>query len=217
MVQISIWNILMIVVISYVPFVLAGYILGKRHILDFQLFKTVRKYLADPITLKLRDLLHRNFFDNIKQKRGMRIFTVIFINNLFLGALIARTLYGIVFFVPYLLTIWGGLGRGVVCSKIGIGLMLNPIGLFEFPAYLFASAVGIRFGLDIINCLIARSIQPLTGTIHAFILIYPIVIALVFTGALLETRFLVQFPVPEDTLLNKETIDKNMDDLFRNN
>ena len=198
-----------------VVFIFTGFFLGKKKILDFQLFKNARKFLADPVTRKLHERLHAGFADHIRNKNGFVLFIVIFVNNLFLGALVGRTLYGIVFFLPWLLTAWGSLGRGVVYSKIGLLQLLNPIGLFEFLAYLFASAAGIRFGLDLLSCLAARSFQPLAGTLTVLLQVYPVVIVLLFIGALLEARLLVKFPVPENFTYDRKTMEKNMENMLK--
>ena len=69
----------------------------------------------------------------IKNKKWVLLFILILLNNLFLAVFIIKIFYGIIFFIPLLLTAWEGFGQGVIFSKPKArgGIILT---FFEFGA-----------------------------------------------------------------------------------
>jgi len=215
LVKIGLVSLISVIFIAHIISILIGFIAGRLKLLKYSTFKKMNTYMADPFTLKLKEMLHIDFFESIRQKKRFAIFFTIFINNLVLAAFISRTLYGVIFFIPLFLTIWGGLGKGMVYSKIGLAHILNPIGLFEFPAYLLSAACGVKLGLCIFDLIFNKDASVLMDLFKVLITLYPIIIFLLLAGAIVETLFLMKVELPENISLSRKNIDKHMNDYFK--
>jgi hypothetical protein len=124
-------GLLFVIVLSlYLASLLVGFWLGKKGVLDIVWLLERKKkgsFLTDPLTVRIQQKLNKYKMRSLKHRKWFRFGLLIFLNNLVLVAFISRTLYGVVFFIPLFLTIWGGVWQGVSLS--------NP--LFTFTPSLF--------------------------------------------------------------------------------
>jgi uncharacterized membrane protein SpoIIM required for sporulation len=188
----NIWTLSGALIAVYCVLLAAGYIAGRGGGLDEALARKVSPYLADPLTRHLKGVLHRDFREHISAGRDGWVFGIIFLNNLLLSAVITKTLYGVIFFLPIILVLWGGFWRGVIYARIGLMHFLNPIGLCEFGAYLLAAACGVRFGLAVTSQLLPglQLVEVTPDLAACFAQLYPVVVLLLAAGAALETALL---------------------------
>ncbi len=105
--------ILAVTLVSYLIAVLFGYVLGRKGTLNLNWFVGVRERVTDPLTVWAHSWMQPHKFNSMTQRRWWLLFLLIFLNNLLLVAFIGRTLYGLIFLVPYMLIILQGLTEGV--------------------------------------------------------------------------------------------------------
>ncbi|MCX7726584.1 MAG: hypothetical protein N2053_07020 [Chitinispirillaceae bacterium] len=109
------------------------------------------------------------------------------------SALICRTIYGLIFFYPYLLTIIGSFNQGIVLSRINF---INPILLLEFLAYLIAGTSGTYIGFNLL--------LSFTNNIDLFWIIikslslYLYIIPILLIHTFIEVKLLTMFKMPEE-------------------
>lgn len=213
--MISIKLIFLIYLFSYIFSVLIGYILGKFTKIKVSSVRAIIIKLYDPFTVKLKNKIHKNFTNNIKKQKREVIFLTIFFNNLIFGALITRTLYGIIFFYPYLLTLAGGFNQGIVLSRINF---INPLLLLEFLAYLIAGTAGTYIGLHLILSFI-HNINLFLIIITSLSLYPYYIIPILIIHTLIEVRLITMFKIPEgiemDISTTREEILKKLDSSSR--
>lgn len=75
--------------------------------------------------------------------------------NLLFGAFVSTTLFGVLFFLPYLLAVWRGFLIGMLFYGLDSGAPLNSVifygtVLFEFGAYSISCAIGTDLGLTLL-------------------------------------------------------------------
>lgn len=182
---------------SYLISMFTGYLLGKRKVLSVQQFTKRREYLIDPLTKRAKRWMDGHLMQTISDGKWVRVCLLIFLNNLILGAFVPRTLYGIIFVLPYFLTVWEGMGQGVVFSKTySKNKPLNFVFFFEFGGYLLATLAGINVGLSLL-------LPSHVGIAEAFIMawkdvvyIYPVVVTFLLLGAVSETLLLKGLKLP---------------------
>jgi len=128
---------------------------------------------------------------SIVNGKWVKVFLLIFLNNLLLGAFVPRTIYGMIFILPYLLTVWEGLGQGVLFSKTYHRKSpLNPAIFFEFGGYLFAILAGMNLGLSLLLPSQAGRTEAFMMAWKDVVCIYPIVVIFLVLGATSETLLL---------------------------
>ena len=153
---------------------------------------------------------------NIANGKWVKVCLLIFLNNLLLGAFVPRTLYGIIFILPYLLTVWEGLGQGVVFSKIYPKKNpLNLITFFEFGGYIFATLAGMDLGLSLLLLSQAGSTEVFILIWKDVIYIYPLVIIFLFLGSVLETFLLKKFKFPKGMKFDADKAIKEGLEIFK--
>jgi hypothetical protein len=123
--MITVKSIFLIYLVTYFTSLLIGYITGTLTKIKVSSIRSFITKLYDPISVGLKKRLHVDFQKNIKEQRRIRLFTTIFLNNLIFSALISRTLYGLLFFYPYVLTIIGNFNQGIVFSRIKMPWLLS--------------------------------------------------------------------------------------------
>lgn len=136
----------------FIPLIV-GLFLGKKKVVSTSNISEIGKYLADPITKKIHNWSRKYKMSCLKNKSWFLLFLLIFLNNLLLAAFITKILYGVIFIIPLLLTAWEGFGHGVVFSKPKArgGIILT---FFEFGGYLFATVIGVKLGIIILETII---------------------------------------------------------------
>lgn len=176
-------NLIFIVVLCcyFIPLII-GLILGKKEIIKVVDISKIGKHLSDPLTKKIHNWSRKYKLRSIKNNKWFLLFLLIFLNNLILTAFITKILYGIIFFVPLLLTVWEGLGHGVVFSKPKArgGIILT---FFEFGGYLFATVIGVKFGINVFNSIFYGT-QLIVDVPKNFIFLSIIFLT---TGAIIES------------------------------
>jgi uncharacterized membrane protein SpoIIM required for sporulation len=182
-------NILQILSIAYLLALGIGFVAGRLTHIKVSKLKPISDRLYDPYTVRLKRLWHGNFQDNINRARFLPVFITIFLNNLLLAAFISRVVYGLVFFYPALLTLWGGFAKGVVFARVPA---FNPLLLLEFVAYLLAASLGIHLGLGVLLYFITGASDTLLDAARAFIAIFPIVAFILLVHSLVETRLIIK-------------------------
>ncbi len=80
-------------------------------------------------------------------------YTLLF--NLLFGALVSTTLFGVLFFLPYLMAVWRGFLIGMLFYGLDTGAPLKSVifygtFLLEFGAYSISSAIGTDLGLTLL-------------------------------------------------------------------
>lgn len=140
---------ILVLIFYFVPLVI-GFFLGKNKVVNTSDISEIGKNLADPVTKKIHNWSRKYKMLCIKNENWGLLFILIFLNNLVLAALITKIFYGIIFLIPLLLTAWEGFGHGVVFSKPKArgGIILT---FFEFGGYLFATVIGVKFGLKLFD------------------------------------------------------------------
>ena len=182
-------KILLALTLAYMLSLGIGFLAGRLSHIKVSKLKTVSDKLYDPYTVRLKKLWHGNFQDNINQAKSLPVFVTIFLNNLILAAFISRIVYGLVFFYPAVLTLWGGFAKGVVFARVPA---FNPFLLLEFVAYLLAASLGIHLGWGVLILFISGSNDTLLAAAHAFITVFPLVTLILFVHSLLETRLIIK-------------------------
>ncbi len=180
---------------SYLIAVLFGFALGRRGTLSLSRFVNLRERVTDPLTRWIHSWMRPRKLRSISQRKWSLLFLLIFLNNLLLVAFIGRTVYGVIFLVPYVLIILQGLAEGVAHAQFGKGPNLMTIS--EFGGYLFASVAGINLGLSLLSSLIKSSVIPILAALEEMAYIYVIVGVFLCVGALLETSFLKTADLPD--------------------
>ena len=180
--------------LSYFTFFVVGFISGKLFDIKVSKVREILIKLYDPFTIKLKGLLHLDFEKDIKNKKRFKIFYTIFFNNLLFGCFVSRTLYGLVFFYPYILVIIGAFNQGIAISRIK---MFNPLLFLEFVAYLLAASCGTNIGINLIKTIFIGNYSGLVISIHQMAYVYIVIIITLFIHTLFETVFLTKFEIPE--------------------
>jgi len=101
--MVSIKNIFLVYAVTYALCILLGYITGKLTGIKVTTLHTITSKLYDPITISLKKMMHLDFNHDVKNGKVLKLFSTIFLNNLLLSAFISRTIYGCIFFYPYIL------------------------------------------------------------------------------------------------------------------
>ena len=138
---------ILVLIFYFVPLII-GFFLGKKKVVNTSDISEIGKNLADPVTKKIHNWSRKYKMLSIKNENWGLLFILILLNNLVLAAFITKIFYGIIFLIPLLLTAWEGFGHGVVFSKPKArgGIILT---FFEFGGYLFATVIGVKFGLKL--------------------------------------------------------------------
>jgi len=125
--------IFILVLIFYFLPLIIGFYLGNKKLVITSNISEIGKNFTDPLTKKIHNLSRKYKMSCIKNKKWVLLFILILLNNLFLAAFITKIFYGIIFFIPLLLTAWEGFGQGVIFSKPKArgGIILT---FFEFGA-----------------------------------------------------------------------------------
>ena len=192
---------------SYLVSILAGYVLSRTNVLNIRWFMRKRKFLTDPLSKKAHKILYNRLILHIVSREWLEVCLLILLNNLLLGAFVLRTIYGLTIVLPYILTVWEGLGQGVVFSKT----KPNLIFFFEFSGYLFATLAGMSLGLSLVLS-IWEGIRIFIATLKNLLYIYSVVAVLLSLGALLETIFMKKLGPPK---VPEFDISKLMEDMLR--
>ncbi len=140
---------ILVLIFYFVPLII-GFFLGKKKVVNTSDISEIGKNLADPVTKKIHNWSRKYKILCIKNENWGLLFILILLNNLVLAAFITKIFYGIIFLIPLLLTTWEGFGHGVVFSrpKARGGIILT---FFEFGGYLFATVIGVKFGLKLFD------------------------------------------------------------------
>jgi uncharacterized membrane protein SpoIIM required for sporulation len=120
-----------------------------------------------------------------------------FLFNLIFGALLSTTVPGILFFLPYIITVF----RAWVIGVIFYGTMSTPMhyaifyGTFilEFGGYVFSSAAGINIGLALLNPAWKGKetrLEAFKAAVKDASLLFVIMATLLFLGAVWEMSWL---------------------------
>ncbi|MBI5047732.1 MAG: stage II sporulation protein M [Deltaproteobacteria bacterium] len=120
-----------------------------------------------------------------------------FLFNLIFGALLSTTAPGIIFFLPYIITVF----RAWVIGVIFYGTTSTPIhyaifyGTFilEFGGYVFSSAAGINIGLSLLNPTWKGKetrLEAFKAAVKDASLLFVIMATLLFLGAVWEMSWL---------------------------
>jgi len=135
---------------------ITGFTLGNIKKIKIKKLSKIGSKLGDPLTIKIHRWSRKYKLSFIKNRKWLLLFISIFLNNLILAAFVSKILYGVIFFIPLFAIAWTGFGQGVILTKsesrAGIVLMI-----FEFGGYLFATVIGVRFGVNILFSLITKS------------------------------------------------------------
>jgi len=136
-----------------------------------------------------------------------------FLFNLIFGALLSTTAPGIIFFFPYIITVF----RAWVIGVIFYGTMSTPIhyvifyGTFilEFGGYVFSSAAGINIGLSLLNPIWKGKetrLEAFKAAIKDAILLLVITATLLFLGAVWEMSWLHFFGLHAEKFIPLESL-----------
>lgn len=131
-----------------------------------------------------------------------------FLFNLTVGAFLSTTVPGIIFFLPYIITVL----RAWVVGVIFYGVTTTPLHLIvfygtlvlEFGGYVFSSAAGINIGLAILNPAWKGKetrLLSLKSAVNDAALLFVIAATLLFLGAVWEMSWLHFFGVHAEKLL----------------
>jgi len=153
---------------------------------------------------------------SIVNGKWVKVFLLIFLNNLLLGAFVPRTIYGMIFILPYLLTVWEGLGQGVLFSKTYHRKSpLNPAIFFEFGGYLFAILAGMNLGLSLLLPSQAGRTEAFMMAWKDVVCIYPIVVIFLVLGATSETLLLKKLKLPKGVKFDADKAIKEGLEIFK--
>jgi hypothetical protein len=179
---------------SYLLSMLVGYILARRGILHTSLFVRNAHRLSDPWTPRVHAWMRKYKTACMRRGNWGGLLLLILLNNLVLGAFIGGTLYGLVFFPPYVIAVWRGLAQGTLSSRMRPRprSFLAAAPMLEFIGYLLAGAVGVNLGLSLLSSVAARIPTPFFAACKAAAHTYPLVAVLLALGALFEIAFLVK-------------------------
>jgi uncharacterized membrane protein SpoIIM required for sporulation len=184
--------ILAVTLISHGVSVLLGYLLGRSRLLSVGWFAKTKHLLSDPLTRRIHAWLDKQKMTSISRGARGRLLLLIFLNNL-LHAVSTRTLCGLIFILPYLFAVWAGIAQGVGCSRVKLKYSaIVRAGILEFVGYDLASVAGINLGLSLLSSLIGSSTGPFVSAWRELAYIYPAVGVLLFSGALIETVFVMR-------------------------
>lgn len=131
-----------------------------------------------------------------------------FLFNLTVGAFLSTTIPGIIFFLPYIITVlraWvvGVIFYGATTSTLHL-LVFYGTFVLEFGGYVFSSAAGINIGLAILNPAWKGKetrLIALKAAINDAALLFVIAATLLFLGAVWEMSWLHLFGVHAEKLL----------------
>ena len=140
------WSLFGLTAVSYIAAFVIGRMRAKAGKAKFPDVDKAPMFIGDRLLVRFKKWLNQFKTDAIKQKKWFRFCLLIFFNNLILAGLIRQTIYGIVFFVPYLGQIRTGYRQGIMFANPKIPM--SPIFIFEFGGYLFCAAAGINLGLS---------------------------------------------------------------------
>lgn len=123
--------------------------------------------------------------------------------NLIVGAFLSTTLPGIIFFLPYLITVFrawivGVLFYGTMPTSLHMALFYGTF-ILEFGGYVFSSAAGINIGLSLLNPAWKAKetrIEAVKTAIEDAKLLFVFVATFLFLGAVWEMTWLHFFGVP---------------------
>lgn len=131
-----------------------------------------------------------------------------FLFNLMVGALASTTIPGIIFFLPYLITVF----RAWVVGVIFYGITTTPLHfvifygtlVLEFGGYVFSSAAGMNIGLAILNpAWKGKETRLLSfkSAVSDAVLLFVFAATLLFLGAVWEMSWLHFFGLHAEKLL----------------
>jgi len=189
-------TVFFITLLSYVISFTIGFILAKMQLLNMKLSAKENILFKVPFTHWLQARIHKNRIKYINEKRWFKIFIIIFINNFFVVAFIARTIWGIIFLIQLLWLVREGIRHAIIYQKT----KPNIVFYFEYGALLLASSFGITIGLSLMLSIIKSDFNIFALSIENAIYVYPIIFVLIFIGALIETVMLKRFniTIPEN-------------------
>ncbi|NLY91096.1 MAG: hypothetical protein GX081_05765 [Firmicutes bacterium] len=165
----------------FLPMLISILVERKKLISSTRMVEIGKKFV-DPITRKIHNWLNKYKLASIQKGNWWFLCLLIFLNNLCLGAFVSRIIYGIIFIIPLFLTVWDGFGHGKVFSnpRVRTGLVLW---FFEFGGYLFATAIGVKLGINIFVSIIKGNKVIIDVPWNYVVLM----VLFLFTGAALET------------------------------
>ena len=205
-----------LILLSYLISILIGYLLGKRKVLNIQQFTERREYLIDPLTKRVKKWMDGHLMPGIVNGEWVKVFLLIFLNNLLLGAFVSRTLYGMIFILPYLLAVWEGLGQGALFSNAYHKKSpLNPAIFFEFGGYLFATLAGMNLGLSLLLPSRAGRTEAFMMAWKDVVYIYPIVVIFLVLGAISEALLLKKLKLPKGVKFDADKAIKEGLEIFK--
>ena len=179
-----------VTLVSYLAAIGVGRILARRGHPGLAWLREKGRYAADPVSRWLHVWSRKPKERCVRRGSELGVTLLIFANNLVLGALVTKTLYGVIFIIPYLTTVWAGLVQGTLMyrpKQKGHNL-LDAVVFLEFGGYVVAAAGGINLGLSLIFSLLQRSMDPLILAVRELGPIYAVVAVMLLAGAFLEGR-----------------------------
>ncbi len=123
-------------------------------------------------------------------------YTLLF--NLIFGAFVSTTLFGALFFLPYVMAVWRGFLIGMLFYGLDAGapvkgLIFYGTFLFEFGAYSISSAIGTDFGLTLLSP-VRKGVESRREALTIWLVgakrLYFLVFILLFIGAVWEIGWL---------------------------
>lgn len=123
--------------------------------------------------------------------------------NLIVGAFLSTTLPGIIFFLPYVITVFrtwivGVIFYGTMPTNLHMAIFYGTF-ILEFGGYVFSSAAGINIGLSLLNPAWKAKetrIEAVKIAVEDARLLFVFVATLLFLGAVWEMTWLHFFGVP---------------------
>ena len=123
--------------------------------------------------------------------------------NLIVGAFLSTTLPGIIFFLPYLITVFrawivGVIFYGIMPTSLHMALFYGTF-ILEFGGYVFSAAAGINIGLSLLNPAWKAKetrIEAVKTAIEDTKLLFVFVATFLLLGAIWEMTWLHFFGVP---------------------
>jgi hypothetical protein len=183
-------NLIMLLTLAHIVFFILGQWMVAQKIPGALFLRTeLYKMIQDmPFLKPLTGILADSLF--------LKIIYTLFVNLIF-GAFLSTTLTGIVFFLPYTITVW----RSFVMGLLIYGLPLTPLKLvifyvtliLEFGGYSISSATGTDIGLSLLWPLRKGTTSRKQSFLIAFqdsMRLYLLVFILLLIGAIWEMGWL---------------------------
>lgn len=138
-----------------------------------------------------------------------------FLFNLSFGAFLETTVPGIIFFLPYLITVFRAWSVGVIFygtmpTTPHVAVFYGTF-ILEFGAYVFSAAAGMNIGLALLNPAWKGKetrIEAFKAAITDMKLLFVVVATLLFLGAIWEMGWLHFFGMDAEKFIPLKTSDK---------